>query len=258
MRPSDVRTAEDVSILGTELLGVDPAVAGGCLQTVATWLDGTGTRVALRICEATPRSETDFFLLNLARARAEAIVTTGRTLREEADVTHALQGPALVPDALAEWRRNVLGLGEPPLLLVLSSGRGLEPDHPAFHAPLRPILFVPEAAAAPLRARFEGSAAVEGRPRTGARQAVEWLRAQGATRITVEAGPSASAALYEEPCLADELWRSTYLEHELLSEVVGPALVPDAHLDGLLPVRTGGETVREPSGPWRFERRAAA
>ena len=117
---------------------------------------------------------------------------------------------------------------------------------------------LPEDAAPGLRARFEGSAAVEGAPRTGAREAVEWLRAQGARRITVEAGPSASATLYQQPCLADELWRSTYLEHGLLHDVIGPALMPDAQLDGLLPVSTGGATVREPSGPWRFERRATA
>ncbi len=257
MRPREVQSAADVTGLGTELLGADPAAATGCVQTLATWLDRDGGRVALRICEATPRSEADFFMLNLARARAEAIVTTGSILREEADVTHAPKGPAAVPEALADWRRSVLGLREPPLLLVLSSGRGLSPDHPAFAAPVRPVLFVPEAIAGALASQFEGRAAVEGAKQTGAREAVEWLRARGAERITVEAGPSASAPLYERPCSIDELWRSTYLERELPQEIIGPTLLPDSELDALLPDHTAGATVREPSGPWRFERLSA-
>lgn len=254
MRPREIRTSEDVTILGSEILGVDPASTAGCVQTMATWLDPNGARVALRICAATPRSETDFFLLNLARARADAILTTGNILREEPDVTHALQGPGAVPEALADWRRNVLGLRDPPWLLVLSSGRSLPPTHPAFRASVRPVLFVPEEAAAELSERFEGIARVEGVARTGAREAVAWLRANGATRLTIEAGPTASSSLYDAPSLVDEVWRSTYQEHELLNDVIGPSLLPDPALDTLLPVRTGGATIREPSGPWFFER----
>ncbi len=257
MRPRDIRSSDDITILGSELLGIDPAATAGCVQTMATWLDPDARRVALRISAATPRSETDFFLLNLARARAEAIVTTGNILREETEVTHTLQGPGSLPEALADWRRNVLGLREPPWLLVLSSGRALEPDHPTFRAPVRPVLFVPEEAAAALAERFEGTAQVEGAARTGAREAVAWLRANGAANVTVEAGPTASAPLYDEPCLVDEIWRSTYQEHELLQDVIGPALLPDAAVESRLPVLTGGATIIEPSGPWFFERRAA-
>jgi riboflavin biosynthesis pyrimidine reductase len=258
MRPRDIKSSGDVTILGSEILGIDPALTTGCVQPMATWLDPEGARVALRICDATPRSETDFFLLNLARARADAILTTGNILREEPNVTHTLQGPGSVPEALADWRRNVLGLRDPPWLLVLTSGRSLDPDHPAFKTSVRPVLFVPEDAAPGLTERFGGMAQVEGVARTGAREAVDWLRENGAERITIEAGPSASASLYDEPIVIDEIWRSTYQEHELLRDVIGPTLRPDRTLDALLPSRTGGVIIREPSGPWLFERLSVA
>ncbi len=254
MRARDVKTADEVTILGTELLGGDAARTTGVIQTLASWVDGSGTRVALRINAATPRSEADFFLLNLARARADAIVTTGAVLREESDVTHALQGPGQVPEALAAWRRRVVGLTEPAILLVLTSGRGLDPEHPAFRASVRPVLFVPEAAVAALEQDFSGRAQVVGVPAPSGRTAVHWLQAEGCERITVEAGPSTSGPLYHPPCVIEELWRSTYLEHELMSDVIGPAVVPDDELEKLLPAKSGGATVQEPSGPWRFER----
>ena len=254
MRARDLQSADDVAILGTELLGVDPARAAGVVHALASWVDAGGNRFALRIHAATPHSDTDSFLLNLARARAEAIVTTGAILREEPGVTHALQGPGHGPEALAAWRRDVVGLHEPPILLVLSSGRRIDPEHPAFRAPVRPVLFVPEAAAPALEAAFRPSARVAASAQTSARSAVDWLWREGIARITVEAGPGAAAALYRRPCEIDELWRSTYLEHELLREVIGPAVARDVELARDFSTVTGGSVVQEASGAWKFER----
>ena len=252
MEPSQVRNADEIRTLGGTLLGIDPALVDGVVQPTATWLAQDGTRFALKILDATPRSENDFFLLNLARARSEAILTTGAILREEPGVTHALSGPGNLPEALADWRRSSLGLKELPLLVVLSSGRGLDPEHPAFRAPVRPVLFVPEEAADELARRFRGLAEIAAAPTTGSREAVAWLLSQGANRISVEAGPSSARALYEAPGMIDELWRSTYLEHELLGDVIGPRVeVPG---EGSVAETTGGRVVREPSGDWRFER----
>ena len=252
MEPSRIRRADEVGAHGRALLGADPARCGGVVQPIATWLDREGGRYALRIRATTPRSENDFFLLNLARARSEAILTTGGILREEPNVTHALGGPGKLPEALAAWRRDTLGLREPPLLLVLSGGRGLDPEHPAFRASARPVLFVPEAAAPELESTFGGIAEVVGSPATGSREAIGWLRAEGLRRITVEAGPTASRNLYSPPSLVDEVWRSTYLEHELLGEVIGPR-VEDPVASAILET-TGAATMSEPSGDWRFER----
>ena len=252
MEPSQVRDADEVRALGSALLGVDPALATGVVQPMATWTARDGTRYALKILDSTPRSENDFFLLNLARARSEAILTTGAILRAEPGVTHALGGPGAVPEALAAWRRNTLGLKESPLLVVLSSGRDLAPGHPAFRAPVRPVLFVPESAAAGLAKRFGTSAEVASADTTGSREAVAWLRARGIGRITVEGGPTSTLPLYQKPGCVDELWRSTYLEHELLDRVIGARVdVPD---EADVVETTGGKVVSEASGDWRFER----
>ena len=105
-------------------------------------------------------------------------------------LTHGLRGPPELRAALAAWRRERLVLGLDPWLLVLSSGRGLDPAHPAFHAALRPLLFVPSAAAAGLRERFaETDVRVASVPELSARLALDHLRRLGAKRITLEAGP---------------------------------------------------------------------
>ena len=256
MQPEDVRTPADVTALGRELLGDDPARAGRVLHVAAVCRDAAGAARVLRIGARTPKSRHDSFLLSLARARAEAIVTTGRTLREEPALTHGLRGPPELRAALAAWRRERLVLGLDPWLLVLSSGRDLDPAHPAFHAALRPLLFVPSAAAAGLRERFaETDVRVASVPQPSARLALDHLRRLGAKRITLEAGPSTTRELYDEPPRVDELWLATYAGAPPPAEVSGEPLADDARLAAVLPGESAPSVREEPSGPWRFERR---
>jgi riboflavin biosynthesis pyrimidine reductase len=255
--PEDVRTPADVAALGRELLGDDPARAGRVLHVAAVWRDAGGVARVLRIGPHTPRSDHDRFLLALARARAEAIFTTGRILREEPALTHGPLGPPELRAALAAWRRERLVLASPPWLLVLSSGRGLDPAHPAFHGPTRPLLFVPAEAAAELRERFARSEVrVASVPRPSARLALAHLRRLGAKRITLEAGPTTTRALYEEPAAVDELWLATYAGATPPREVSGEPFVDDARLRAALPDGSPASARSEPSGLWRFQRRS--
>lgn len=256
MQPDDVRAPADVVALAKQLLGADPARAGRVLQTVSVWRDPRGAAHVLRSGPRTPRSRSDSFLLALGRARAEAIVTTGKILRDEPGVTHAVFGAPAMRAALLAWRRERLVLALDPWLLVLSSGRGLDPAHPAFHAPLRPILFVPAAAATGLRERFaETDVRVVAPPAPSLGAALDHLRRLGARHITVEAGPTSTRGLYEDPVGIDELWLSTYAGSPPDPEVIGEPFADDAALVAALPGASTAVERDEASGPWRFERR---
>lgn len=256
MLPGDVRTPADVVSLGRELLGDDPARAGRVLHVAAVWRDAAGAARVLRIGPDTPKSAHDRFLLSLARARAEAIVTTGRILRDEPALTHGLLGPPALRAALAAWRRERLVLGAKPWLLVLSSGRELDPGHPAFAGPTRPLLFVPAAAAGGLRERFaQTEVRLASVPEPSVRLALEHLRRLGAKRISIEAGPSVARTLYDEPPAVDELWLATYAGPAPAAGVIGAPFVDDARLAAVLPNASAPTARDEPSGPWRFERR---
>jgi riboflavin biosynthesis pyrimidine reductase len=254
--PEDVRTPADVTALGRELLGDDPARAGRVLHVASVWRDPHGETRVLRIGPKAPRSRHDAFLLSLARARAEAIFSTGRILREEPALTHGLRGPPELRAALAAWRRERLVLAHGPWLLVLSSGRALDPMHPAFHGAARPLVFVPSSAAASLRDRF---AATEVRiasvPQPSARLALDHLRRLGARRITIEAGPTTARTLYDAPARIDELWLATVAGEAPPPEVIGEPFVADERIAAVLPEASAPCEREEASGTWRFERR---
>jgi riboflavin biosynthesis pyrimidine reductase len=256
MLPEEAQTPADVETLGRALLGEDPARSTGVLHVVSVWRAEDGTARVLRIGPRTPRSRYDRFLLALSRARAEAIITTGRILREEPALTHGPIGPAPLRVALTEWRRERLGIAEPPWLLVLSSGRDLDPAHPAFHGPTRPLLFVPDTAVAALRDRFsDTSVRVASVTTPSTRLAVDHLRGLGAHRITIEAGPTSTRALYDPPVAIDELWRATYLGPHPGREVIGEPFTTDERCEAALPQGTEPVRREEPSGAWSFERR---
>lgn len=257
MLPEDVRSPADVTALARELLGADPARAGRVLHVAAVWQGASGGAHVLRIRPETPRSAHDRFLLSLARARAEAIVTTGRILREEPALTHGLLGPPALRAALVAWRRERLVLETKPWLLVLSSGRDLDPAHPAFAGETRPLLFVPAGAATELRERFAHSEVrVASVPEPSVRGALAHLRRLGARRITLEAGVTTVRELYEAPVSVDELWLASFAGTAPPTSVIGPLFVEETRLAAALPDRSPPCERVEPSGPWRFERRS--
>jgi riboflavin biosynthesis pyrimidine reductase len=254
--PEDVRTPADVAALGRELLGDDPARASRVLHVAAVWRDALGVAHVLRIGPATPRSEHDRFVLALARARAEAIVTRGKILREEPALPHGPIGAPGLRAALAAWRRERLVLGAPPWLLVLSSGRDLDPAHPAFHGETRPLLFVPASAAEAVRERFaQTSVRVASVPKPSVRLALDHLERLGARRITIEAGPTTARVLYEEPARVDELWLASYAGERPPDGVIGERFVAEERLSAALPTASSPAPRDEPSGRWTFEGR---
>lgn len=206
----------------------------------------------MRISPRTPRSALDFFLLNAARAGAGAILTTGRILREEPEVVHGVQGPPASVAALGAWRREILGLGALPWLAVLTSGRAVDPDHPAFAAGL-PVVFLtsPDGERRLRDGGLPSGARVQADSRTDAAHAVTWLAAEAPPgAVLIEAGPSVARALYDSGRI-EELWLSRYLGDDLPEDLEGGRFEESASV----PVRSHTEHV-EPSGRWRFSRHA--
>lgn len=255
-------TAADVSAAGERIYGcrLETVDADGRLRVLhptAVWRRGDGALVTLEINDATPPSAHDFFVLNLCRARADAIVTTGKILRQERELRHDLQGSGRVPEALAAWRRESLGKGSPPYSLVLTSGRGLDLGHPLFHGATRPLVFTSRDG----RERIGGEAAragveVAGVDEPGLRSAIAFARERlGAATVSIEAGPSTSAALYEPPAVAvDELLLSVYESAELDERARGKPFLDPRRIEALFERPRPFYRATAASGPWSFSR----
>lgn len=227
------------------LYGVPLHHAGGVVHVASVWTEAGQPRV-IRIGPAAPPCATDRFVLDLARARADAIVLTGRILRDEPELAYTFAGESAA--SLSAWRRVLLGKRDPPRIVVLTSGRAIDFTHPTFRTATRPLVFTSNAA------RLDPPPHVElvRVPEPSLHAAIAWLRRDGATTITIEAGPSTALALWDDPVVVDELMLSVY-EGSLHPSARGlPFLAPFALAAR---ARCVASTRRdESSGSWRFER----
>ena len=256
---AEATRANDVAQQVEALYGDPLTHPAGVLHVTSVWerptAAGDGTDlVTLRIDEHAPPSRHDFFVLNLCRARADAIVVSGKILRDEPEVRHTLQGPAELPEALAAWRREQLSKSAPPISAVLTSGRGLDLDHPLFASAHRPTLFTtPDGWRALEEAATQRGIGAVTDPAMTLRKAIDYLQSQGARTISIECGPRTSAGLYDAPVAVDELLLSVF-EGELPSRSQGAVLRRRDELEELLERQGPGARRRSESGPWRFER----
>jgi len=218
-----------VPSLLTRWVGDDVGRLAGVAHVAAVWARPDGAWAALRVGEGAPRTSSDAVVLSGARARADAIVTTGRILRDEPDLVHASIAPPDVTDALAHWRAS-LGLVARPCIAVLTGSGDLPMAHPALAAAERLVLFTGAEGAERLRASPErpGQAEIVEHARPSARSLLEYLRAErGARSILVEAGASTATPLYAAPAAIDELWLTVCLAPRLATtDVVGPFVEP--------------------------------
>jgi len=240
-----------------ELYGDDLLEDGGVVQVSSAWRDAQGGLRSLRIGPHAPRSETDGFVLALARARADVIVTTGQILRHEPRLQHRIESePAL--DLLA-WRRDRLGRTEPPRVAILTSGRSIDWDHPVFSGPSPVLLFTHESQEKRLSEAARGrNVEVIGSEAPSLHALLQWGVAGGAARtITLEVGPSSLASMSSEGSLAGSIheWMlSVYLSPSVSERALGDPWpdLSDAHHGGLR-LRTE-HRLEEESGAWAFQR----
>lgn len=247
--PAQIVTAGGVSRLARAIYGAPLGAMRGVLHVVAV-AEEDGARRVMRIGPHAPKSAMDHFVLDLARARVDAILVTGAILRAEPTLRYDLAGPGRSERAFEAWRRDVAGLSEPPWLLVLTGG-DVRFDHPAFSSWARPIVYTRASVAARLRAPCE----VIGVDAPSARGAIDYLlRERGCASVSVEAGPSTAVPLYDPPVAIDELMLSVF-EEKLDPRARGGRFPSEADLASAGLTRTHEpHHHREPSGPWRFER----
>ncbi len=234
----------------------DLSCAAGIIHATAVWCRPGGGILTLNINADTPPSGHDKFVLNLARARADAILTTGKVLREEPSVTPFLIGSADQLAPLLDWRRVALGKEGHPLALVLTSGRSLDLDHPFFRSPIPAIVFTGHYAASDIMpAALERSIEVVSHAAPSITAAVAFLQKETASgTVAIEAGPSTSLQLYHPPLMVDELLLSEFLGPALPRSVQGASFLEPAAIEEAFPFQSEPYSVEEPSGPWRFQR----
>ena len=232
------------------LYGDGLETAPGVLQPMAVWADGTGRLFTIDIGPESPESATDRFVLGIARARVDAIVTTGRILRDEPDVRHDYGDPDL-----ADWRAARCGRRGAPASVVITRREDLDFGHPFFGAE-RIVVVTGKANLASLRERAPGNVEVVGRDRTDLRETIRWLReSRGFESVSVEAGPSTSLDLYRDPVVVDELMLSIFQAPSLPESARGGAFLDVADVDRLFAagVARRSECIRdEDSGTWSY------
>lgn len=230
----------------------DPA---GVLHVAAVGREPDGELVVLKINQNTPRSPNDRFALDLARARADVIVTTGAILRAEPGLRYELASDRA--DALHAWRMDQLGRPQPPLVVVLTGREDIDLDHPSLHGWAQPWIFTTVDAAKSLHGRLPQHVGLAGVPSPDVGSLIDWARRRfDARSITIEAGPSTTKPLYRDgPGLVDELMLSVF-EGSVPDPVRGGSFVSQETLDKQFDRRNEGSPIEEASGPWRFIRLA--
>lgn len=252
LAPSLVRTADDVTSEAIRIFGDLPGNQG-VLQVVACYRR-EGALFALATGGDAPRCDEDAFALALARARADAVITTGAILREEPGLSHAPEASEPYGDAMAAWR-SANGRQRPATTVIMTRSRDIDLDHPIFHGNNPVLVFTGEDA--PPRFGIElaargGMLVTEAEPTL--QSCIARLRQTGSDAITVEAGPSTAAKLFEPPAVIDEL---------LLTTLDAPTL-DSAHSRGELIREDALAACLHPTGPayetrdgdhvWRLQR----
>lgn len=209
--------------------GLDRAL--GVLHVAAVWEAPDGRYLTLRVGEGAPTSASDAVVLSAARARADAIVTTGRILRDEPKLVHASIAPPEITAELETLRRTVWGLSGPPWIAVLTRSGDVPGRHPAIGQAERLLFFTGEAGAARLRANAtlpERAQIVESTSPSALALLEHLERACGACSIVIEAGATTAAPLYEGDGRVDELWLSVCQADFIApGDLVGPFVARD-------------------------------
>jgi len=226
-----------------------PAVS----QSFAAWRAAEGEPLTtIRINEHSPKSDLDFLALHLSRARSDAIVITGKILRDEPQLTFDLHADPRWGDALVNWRERRWALFEPPWLLILTNRGELDFDHPVFHGWARPLIFTNDQAAARKLAAAPCPVVADAAPNI--QRAIRHLQvSRGCECVSIEAGPSTARELYERPIAIKELLLSVYLEPSLDERAQGAPLISLSEVRALF--RSETCTVhREQGKHWSFHR----
>jgi riboflavin biosynthesis pyrimidine reductase len=244
-------TAEQISDIIKKMYNSDLTNKLRLLHVTAVYEQSPGNYNTLKINQDTPKSDYDFFTLNLARARADAIISTGQILREES-VTHELQGPASI--GLAIWRKDILKKVDIPYSLLITSGdRGINLGHPILNkdSGTKPLIYTKTESYRRLKPINKEFSHITFIPveETSLQDALKYLwNHLNVSTISIEAGPSTSQELYRPINLIDELMLSIY-HRPVKDSVIGKPFQTQKTLDANFK-----QTSSFKAGDWEFRR----
>lgn len=258
-RTGSLRCAERVR----ELFGDDLRGEAGVVHVFAAWQPtrGAGSEPlrALTTGASMPASRNDPFILRIARARTDAILTTGRNLRCEPRLTHGLLSSRADTSDVQAWRELSVGKRGLPDTVVLTHGDNLDLSHPVLNGTNRRWILTTRAGArrlAPAAAR--PGLEVVGLEAPSPSAAIDWLYSErGYSSVCVEAGPSTSAQLYAADIRVDELMLSLFESERIDQAALGPRFITMQEIERALPTLASSRSISEPSGRWRYLRRTA-
>ena len=250
----DSMTTRAVADRVQEIYGENLVADAGVVQVSSGWEDADSDLHGIRIGPSAPRSSTDEFVLGLARARADVVVTTGRILRQEPDLQYRLSEAADLN--LAAWRHDQLRRRTPAEILILTSGQDLDWDHPIFGGVSSVSLFMgTDAAASEMVASRPPGVRVIPDSAPSLQSLLQFLRARtDVGTISLEVGPSTAGSLYRRPGWIQEWMLSVYLAVSLPKAVMS-GLWPNAAARAAAGLSLKSEHIQEEeSGTWAFQR----
>ncbi len=230
-------------------LDTRPAVS----QSYVAWRAVKGAPLtSILINEHSPKSDLDFLALHISRARADAIVITGKILRDEPRLSFDLRADPRWGGALLKWRERRWGLFDPPWLLILTARGDLDFNHPVFHGWAKPLIFTNDETATRRLAAAPCPVVADEAP--DIRRAIRHLQvSRGCECVSIEAGASTARSLYERPVAVKELLLSVYLEPSLDERAQGAPLIALSEVRAMF--RSETSTVhREQGQHWSFHR----
>lgn len=222
----------------------------GILHSVHAVRAASGRLHALRIDEHAPKSETDWFVLSLCRARADAVLTSAENLRREPQLSHRLTGPWA--EALMGYRAKQLGKLAPLTCAILTRSGELPLEHTVWSDGTQKLVLCPPDAAPGLRAGLGARAEVVAVQDLDAPKACRLLQARNLPLLSVEAGARTASTLYAGERHVSELWLTLW-ESAPPDAALAAELPPDATLFGGME-RIGRSQRREHGQLFRFER----
>lgn len=259
------RTAGDIDELLERIYG-SRLRSTGVVHALAAWQRPEDGRLVVLRSDDAPRPELDDLALGIARARADAILTTAAVIRAEPELRHDLPGPGSLSDALADWRRRRPAAARghaPPILWVMTRSGRLDLSHPAFARAGRTVVYTDRDGAWALESQamdYGVELVVDEEPTP--RRAIRRLRREfGAATIAVEAGPSVARRLYDPPPEVDELLLTVLHRRSLDGHLRGPRFLRRAEVEARLGAPRSSHRLESGGEHWqllRYQRPAVA
>ena len=252
---SRLEGAQDMAAAVERVWG-DALEARGVIHAVEVAPEDRGRYVALAGFRRAPLSLHGAWSAALARARADAILTTAESLRRQPELDHRPRVPGLDAEPLDAWRRERLRKPQPPVSLIYAKSEAPDLDHPVFRHWTRAVIFTSRRIGWHLESRAaDCGVEVVAVDDPTLEQAVEFLRHSfGAATLAIETEPAEAMELYGDAPTVDEVMLSVCRSPNLPAEAIAAPFLSAEQLVRAFPESSKPHRVRSEDGDWSFHR----